>query len=494
MAFRRSSLLIAMAFVAAMGSADAWAQAAAGVSGGEGGGAAAASSGGQAAPAQNGSSAAPEAQVDKKKTKAEEQADVPKLPSSSSVLGGGFFGAATPAQAAVTPGYEAVGGSLSGKHGAPVRMGGVLVYPKLLVSTGRNSNVAGANENYQTDLYSATVRTVQPEVDAQLTWRGDRYGLVYRGNFTRYSNYSKNPDGSDDADNHTFELYGENVYSSRARLSWGAGYQLGADGRGSKVGVTNLQTSPDRWRAPTARTMFAYGAPGSQGRLEFELNYIDKRYQNNLDSTAKLSYSSTNVATRFFYRLQPKTRALVEVRRTYIKYPTPGSGADDPMNGNETRLYAGLNWEATAATSGTIKFGRMNKTFDGNRNGANDTSWEAGVKWQPLNRTTLDFTASRALSDGTGTGAYTANSNYTLAWTHLWTERINTRLSYSTLKSSFVGAGRDDNTRNTGLKISYEWYRWLSLGLEYTDTTRSSNVDGQGFRRNVTMFSAEGTL
>lgn len=406
-----------------------------------------------------------------------------------------MFGPATPAQAAVTPGYESVGGSLGVRHGAPVRWGGAFVYPRLLMGMGRNSNVVGANADSQTTRFSASFASLQPEIDAQMGWRGDRYGLVYRGNYTRYTGYSSNPQGGDNFDNHSVEMYGDNVFSSRARLSWGVGYQRASDPRGATAGATALHSAPDRWASPTARAMFGYGAQGAVGRLELEASTQNKRYQNNLDDMAKLSLRSTNIAGRFYYRVMPKTRALVELRHTNIRYTSPGSGADDPSDGNELRYYAGLTWEATAATTGTVKFGRMRKTFaDSRKQSALDSSWEANIRWAPLVRTYFDLSTTRALSDSTGLGSYALNSSYALAWTHNWSSKLNTKLSFSSLRTTFVGADRQDETRNIGLHMNYEMYRWLFLGLDHTATTRSSNVQGMDFRRNVTMFTVEGTL
>ena len=454
--------LIHLALLSAFAvSNGAWAQA---VEGGAASGAAA--SGGEA---------------DKGRAAVESQ-EVPTLPSNSSVQGGGLFGPVSAQQASVTPGYEAAGGNLSGKQGAAVRLGGVSLYPKVALVEGRNDNVLGDSGSI-----SSTFTSLQPELNAMVGNKGDRYGLVYRGNYTRYSSSS-----ADNFNNHSTEMYGDNVFTAREKLSWGLGYQVVNEPRGGTVG-TSLHATPDRWHAPTARALFTYGAKGAAGKVELEGNLFKKTYENNLTDMAKLDVRTTNVAGRFFYRVMPKTSALVEVRQINNNY-TGVTGAQP--NNTERRYLAGVTWEATAATTGTVKVGRSQKSFSDSTASLSGNSWEGSVRWVPLTYSTVDLMTSRTAGESTGVGTSLDNTNYSLAWTHNWSSQWATRLSAGKLKTDFVNSTpmRSDDTKNYGARLTYDMRRWLRFGLDYTRTDRTSSDTANNFVRNVTMFTVEGTL
>ncbi len=56
----------------------------------------------------------------------------------------------------------------------------------------------------------------------------------------------------------------------------------------------------------------------------------------------------------------PKTSLLLEARHTELDYKYTASQLDS----EELRYYIGATWDATAATSGTIKVGPVEKKFD----------------------------------------------------------------------------------------------------------------------------------
>jgi hypothetical protein len=416
------------------------------------------------------------------------------VPPAPSVGGGGLFDVSTgAAQAAFTPGYEAagIGGGFGGEtvgvgmttpvRGAPIVAGGVFIYPGLGLTLGNNDNVTGA----ETGEIDSTFYSLRPQLVAEIKRRGDRYTASYAGNFTRYQDSS-----ADDFDHHDVQLAGDNVFTSRAALGWGIGYIERTDPRGSTD--RGVGTAPDKWHSPIARAMFAYGAKGAQGRIEVEASLQDKTYDNNRAATRASDVELRNLAGRFFYRVAPKTSLLVEVRDTEADYALSTSTNDN----NERRYYVGATWEATAATTGIFKIGRLEKKFDdAAKQDFSGSSWEGTIRWQPLTYTAFDLTANKSTSDSTGVGDYIVNKNLTLAWTHMWKSYLGSRVSLGRLKSDYGGAStRSDETKSYGVAVFYQWRRWLQVGLDWSVTERDSNTAGNDFSRNVTMLTLEGTL
>lgn len=412
---------------------------------------------------------------------------------SESVLGGDATGGAS--QQAVTAGYELGGTGVAGGRmttqgniltspakGRPIRFeNGIFVYPAALVGLGYNDNVLGTTVNRT----SSSLWVLQPGVVTEFKTHGDRYTLSYLGNYGRYASSS-----ADDYNYHEFWMAADNYFTSRTRLGWGVGYLERSDPRGSTNRVSSSE--PDRWHAPVVRALGIYGAPGAIGRIELETSWMQKRYENNRAFTETADVDQTMVAGRFYYRFLPRTSALVEVRNTWSTYVAtnafPGDNAD-------TRLYAGLTWEATAKTSGTFKIGRAYKSFSNAALSESSlSSWEGNVRWSPLTYSTFDLATSRTPTDTTGVGNFLTNTGTSLTWTHKWASYISSRVSAGILKTEYAADPRKDDTRNYGVGFFTELGYRTRLGLDWGYTNRNSNQDLFDFKRNVVMATLEFVL
>ena len=395
-------------------------------------------------------------------------------------------------QSALTPAYEL--GGIGRRNdvraetiltaptvGLPLRMdNGLFVYPSALVGVGRNDNVTGTTSN----KISSSIVSLQPAVVGELKKSGDRYTLLYRGNYTRYTNSS-----ADNFDHHELAVAGDNYFDSRNRVGWTAAYLNRTDPRGSTD--RGLFSEPDRWNMQTARGLYIYGAQGAMGRIELDGTLNRKRYENNRASTELADFNQIALAGRFYYRVAPRTSALVELRRTSTDYISSLSTNDNV----DTRVLTGVTWQATAKTSGTAKIGYVQKNYSAaGHSNASGVTWEAGLRWSPLTYSTIDLIMSKSPVDATGLGDYITNTANTALWNHRWSQTISSRVSLGSVHSVFANAGRTDTTLNTGAGLFYELGRSFRGGLELTRTDRSSNLSIYEFKRNVLFLSLEGTL
>jgi hypothetical protein len=366
-------------------------------------------------------------------------------------------------------------------NGAPIKTDyGVFYYPSAFSSIGYNDNVLSTPDNKTASAFL----NVSPELVAEMKNHGDRYTASFSGNMTDY--FSSH---GDDSVNYEAWLAGDNYFSQRARAGWKLGYISSSDPRGSTQRAISGQ--PDHWTAPSFDGTFIYGAPSASGRIEGDLNYLSKRYNNNHDQTYVADLDQTAIAGRYYYRIGTRSMLLAEVRNTEFQY----TAAQPNDTNTERRYYLGLTWEATAATTGTVRLGRMTKDFaDASRPGFSGGSWQAGVRWMPLTRTALDFESSRAAADATGYGNYQINTSNSLAWNHQWTGYVTSKLSASRVKTEFAGTARNDTVDTLGGTLSYSVLRWLNIGVDYSNTNRASNDSTAAFKRNVIMFVANATL
>lgn len=391
--------------------------------------------------------------------------------------------------------YELSSTSISGTSGAsetiltaPVGVGaaayktesGLYFYPSVFVGVGHNDNVQSAASN----VVSSSFTNLSPQLVAEFKYKGDRYTALASLDNTRYASSS-----ADNYTNSEIELAGDNYFSSRARAGWSIGQVNGSDPRG----VTNIaaSASPDRWHSTNLNGRVIYGAPEAAGRLEFDLGHQEKTYDNNRTNTAASDLNVNSYAARGLYRLGSRTLALVEYRQALNSY----NSALSSDSNNERRYYAGLTWEATAATTGIVKVGRMTKDFDlSSKAGFSGASWEATVRWLPKTYSAFDLTTTRYAADTSGYGSFVDKTSTDLVWSHQWTQSLTSRASVGILNSDYGDKIRKDKATNYSVTVDYAILRWLKVGVDFASTDNSSNDAALSYKRNVSMLTLNATL
>ena len=390
--------------------------------------------------------------------------------------------------------YELSGTSISGapsttqfimtapvEQGAPLKFeNGVHLYPSLFTGIGYNDNLlSDATNSTQSSFIN-----LAPKLVAEMKRKGDRYTALVSVNDKRYS--ASSPDNTTDSQ---FSVAGDNYFSARARAGWSLGVLNGTDVRGANNRPLTAEAA--RYHSNNINGRFIYGAPEAPGRFEFDAGNVDKVYDTERATTAVGDVSTGSYAGRVFYRLGTRSLALAEFRSAKNNY----SSVLSTDSNVERRYYAGITWEATAATTGIIKVGQMTKDFDqAGKQGFSGGSWEASVRWLPLTYSAVDLQTSRAAADASGFGNYNLVTSTDITWSHKWTQSVGSRLSLGQMNTDFGGTARQDSAMNYGLKLDYAVYRWLKVGVDIAGTDSTSNVAGNEFKRNITMLTLDATL
>lgn len=272
-------------------------------------------------------------------------------------------------------------------------------------------------------------------------------------------------------------------------LRLGLDYVRGHDPRGSTD--RPIGPAPDKYKQTNPFATYAFGAPGAQGRLEAYYSYQDRKYLNNRETTAGSDRKTEEYGGVFYWRVMPKTYAIVEARETRIAYHLPTS----PLDANETRIYGGVSWEATAATVGTIKVGNLKRRPEAdNVPEFSGTSWEATVTWSPRTYSKFDFFTARQTNESTGLGNFILSSIAGVSWNHAWSSVLSTGVDYRFQKDEYQGFDRTDKSNILGLKVGYKFRRWLTLGAEYSHTQRDSNLPTFEYDKNLYLLTATASM
>ena len=358
------------------------------------------------------------------------------------------------------------------------------VFPALELAHGYDDNLFIR----PTNPTSSNFTILSPSVRAELKTGPHKFEFGLRMDSGRF--HSSPADSYTD---YSLNAAGGFVFSGRSALSLRAAHRHGHDARGSTD--RSLSATPDEFDNTSVGGLFTYGAAGARGRIEVDASAYTRRYTNNRATTAVADRDAATLGGTFYWRVMPRTELLFQAQHTQINYALGTSTQDS----SEDRYLVGVRWEATAKTTGVAKFGVQSKKFHSSarQDISGTSSWDIGVRWSPLTYSVFDFVSSRATGESTGIGDATIGSNYGVTWSHAWSSRLRTQALASFGKSEFTGTtgfGRKDDTAVFGLKVAYDFRRWLRLGAEYSHSERDSSDGNFSYKKNLLLFTIGATL
>jgi polysaccharide biosynthesis protein VpsM len=387
------------------------------------------------------------------------------------------------ARAALLVAAFGAGGALAQQDGpAGISVEPFMIYPALDVAVGHDDNLYSSDLNKR----SSSLITIAPSVRVEGRPGPHRLNLLLGYTAGRYGD-----SGDDNYDDYQLAANALAVFSARTDLKLRADYLYGHDPRGSTD--RPFGNEPDEYINAGAQGTFGYGAPGARGRLELSGGLYTRQYQNNRIFTEASDRDTGTAGAMFLWRVAPKSQLLAELEGRRIDYDQASSTLDS----DETRFYLGARWDATAATSGTAKIGWLKKDFDSPlREDVSTGSWLVSVRWSPLTYSVFDFDTSRQTEESTGVGDTILSSIYNALWTHSWSSRVRSQVLVGWRNDEFRGAAvsREDDIATLGLRLHYQFRRWLRLSAEYTFTDRDSNDPTVVYQRNLILFSVGATL
>ena len=358
---------------------------------------------------------------------------------------------------------------------ASVRIGGVDVTPAVKVMEKHDDNIF----SQQNIKKSSWITVVEPGVDLKADDGVSQLEVQYHlSNGTFHSSH-----GDDYLDHFVSASY---AYSPTSRLtsSLSVDYSKTHDARGTTfTGSPLIFTTPDKYHETTVNGEIGYGV---NGHLALAGAYSNKRYDNHHTVTKARDLDTAEGRASFSYPIAPATRAVLEARYKRFNYKlfTPTSNLDS----NEQRYFAGLNWEATAMTSGSLRLGYLKKRFSSARQvGAGQFSWELGAKWAPTTYSSVQISSDYGPQETDGTGSYIKSIGADVSWDYAWNNRLSHNVygGYHENRYQGVGVARKDRLSSAGISVDYQIQRWLGIGAGYDYLNRNSNLANTSFKDNT---------
>jgi hypothetical protein len=344
---------------------------------------------------------------------------------------------------------------------------------------GYDDNVALSSTSKVGSLFT----TVAPSVAVGLDGATQRYYFVYRGNYGVYASNAQS-----DYTDHNIALTAANAWTTRFRTLAAYEFVRGHTPRGIAISST---AQAERWTQQTLHGTANYGAVGAQGGVQGDVGHISRRYMGSTTASAIGEYDRVDLAGTFYYRVAPKTRAFVRAAWAEIEHP-----GDASLDSKEAQFQAGATWEALATTTGRAGFGYTTKDFAASsRPNFSGYSFDLGAMWTPRLQTSFDVAARRFLSETLEAGsAFLVNSVGSFSWNQLWLRGIRSTVNYAYGRIEHQGIVRTDSYQSFAARVSYGLSRSLRLGAELRHDSRTSDLVGADYSRNIFLLTAETAL
>ncbi|MCQ4346613.1 outer membrane beta-barrel protein [Pseudomonas stutzeri] len=358
-----------------------------------------------------------------------------------------------------------------------VRLGDSLVFiPTLQLSESYDDNFRATESNEE----SSWITTIAPTFALGAEGRKSGYRLSYTAVSDTFHSSSKD----NNVDHHlTADVAME--FDARNRLRLGAGYHKVEETASVDQNVEN-----DKYDSRNVGGVYTYGARSARTQIDLGANYDELRYSNSGNLNADKERDATALTGTLYYRVAPRTRTLLEVRHTDYDYLSASE-----LSSRNLGLLAGLTWEATAKTTGSVKIGREKKKFD--RSVYDDLStgmWEIGIGWAPRSYSRFDLNTRRGYDEASDNASTVKTQTTTLSWEHDWLERLTSSVSYTRSDQDYQDTQREDTLDALSLGLTYKMRRWLDIGLSYRYADNDSDAVGESFKRNIYTLTLNASL
>lgn len=363
--------------------------------------------------------------------------------------------------------------------------GPLQVIPQVSAQLGYDDNIFAT----ETNEVSSTKFILSPSVQLKAEKGLNEYSVNYQITNATYQDSS--------ADNYTdHELSGRAYFdfNIRNRLELLAGYLKTHEDRGSGLNQGTNATSnavPVEYHVNSMQATYEFGGKEAKGRIKLEAGVQDREYDNFRAQTESKDRQVVKTSATFYYRVMPKTSLLFEIRNEDIDYDL----STVTLDSNERKYLVGAEWDATAKTSGSLRFGYSEKDFDSAARTDDDgLSWELAMRWSPKSYSVVDISTAKEAEETDGTGNYIDTTTFDIQWTHAWSDLWRTRLYYGVSDDEYVSSTRKDDQTSYGLGVDYDMKRWLNFGLDYVHSERDSNQADLDYKKNTVYLTVQGSL
>ena len=357
----------------------------------------------------------------------------------------------------------------------------------------RLDNELRYNDNYlysDRDEQSAWEMENRPELQVTSIYNDNTYQGYLR--IKHVENFDSDDDSYTD---HVIGIKLDQNLSARQLIHFAAESAILTEKRGtgfSEGANANLLSAPDDFRQIKYKAAYRLGSQHATGRLKLSADRVQMDYDSSIVGDTR-DHNINTYGAAFNYRVGSKTDAVLEYRRAHSYYDNQPVGTSGIINldSEEEYFLVGVEWDATAKTSGKIRVGQSERDFDDSSLGSDDNfHWEAEVSWRPRTYSELLLKTRRMSAETYGQGNYINSRDSSITWRYAWNGRLSHQLDFGFSDDKFEAGSRSDDVSRASFKVAYDMRRWLDLGIGYRYNERDSDLSSVQYEQNLFFITA----
>lgn len=376
--------------------------------------------------------------------------------------------------------------SIARAEAGAIAVGNMQLAPAIKLSESRNDNIF--MQESAAAIKKSWITTIEPTITLSSDNGASQYELGYQLSEGIY-----HQSHADDFTDHFVNFNADLGLSRKLTVGFNIAYNLAHDARGATFtgGAAAGVAAPDKYHETVVGGSVDYG---TNAHMIVSGEYSNKRYTNNRARTTARDIDIAGVIAEFDYDLTGKTAAVLEARYKQFNYQLQTATVN--LDSNEQAYFAGLNWQATAKTSGSVRVGYVKKNFAKTTTADRGFfSWEVSAEWLPMSYSSWTLQTGSFAAETDGSGTFIKNTNVSASWDHSWSESVSHTASLGYTRGDYQGTStRIDNTTSASVSVNYQWLRWLAIQPAYNYTNRSSNAARSSYKGNVWSINLIGTL
>lgn len=259
--------------------------------------------------------------------------------------------------------------------------------------------------------------------------------------------------------------------------------------RGGSGTRENQNIEPDQVEVTSYGGLFTLGRRVARIQIQAGADRSELRYQNNQQEFR--DRNDDRVHGRVFYNISPRTSVFAGASLTEVTY----LDRLDNLDSEELTYEAGVRWDVTAKTTGSVSVGQTEKDFDDpSREDAGATTLAGRVSWSPRTRTTFNVYGSKQFEETTSVEddffvSELIGTSVRQALGNRWHADM-----YINRTTDDYESDREDEILDYGIGLDYEFREWLSIGARYSRVERDSNVPGNDYEDEILSLYLNGTF
>ena len=301
--------------------------------------------------------------------------------------------------------------------------------------------------------------------------------------------YSENSD--ENTDSHKVE--GLFQYNFRGGLSIGLAEKFL---RSHDPWGTGISTELDKYKTNLFSAMLSYDV---SEKFKFRMDYANFNVDYDESRNRARDREDNGFSGYIFFKFKPKTSFFTEYEFTKVNYDT-GALYDS----KEHRYFAGLQWDITAKSKGSIKAGLGIKDFyDPGIKNSEEFIFEIQVNHQLTSKTSLNLSAYRRTTETTITTTdYMITNSFSASYLQRFTSFISGYLNMDYTYERYEGdltfgyetKERKDELYGIAPGLRFRLLRWLTADIEYSYNKRDTNFGYFAYTNNTVLIRFTGSM